>query len=224
MPEREPLLPVSDSRLEELEAATSQYEAAVTEDVSMYLALRGIDEPDRRTFRVGVVADPFPEHQGLDGWLVIPYLGRHGQPLQLRFRCIADHDHKAMGHGKYKSMPGESGRMFNVGAVHRAIDELHVTEGEFDAMILNKIGLPAVAMPGAQSWMPRHRRMVAGFSRVYVWGDPDKAGSEFVSKITGSVRNARGVRLRAEDGDVSELFVKEGAAGLLARLNPGGGE
>ncbi|MGL5852634.1 MAG: toprim domain-containing protein [Phycicoccus sp.] len=140
--------------------------------------------------------------------VVLPYLDRDRRPLTMRFRCIEDHDHRAHFHGKYNSLTGDPARVFNIGAIFRADDEIHVTEGEFDAMVLNKLDLPAVAIPGAKAWRPHHRDMLGGFSRVYVWADPDDAGAEFAAKVASSMRTAIKVQLR--DGDVTELFLAGG--------------
>ncbi|XVS66056.1 toprim domain-containing protein [Actinosynnema sp. CA-299493] len=109
-------------------------------------------------------------------------------------------------------------RMFNVRAVHGAGDEIHVCEGELDAVILSMLGLHAVAIPGAKLWFGRHRRMLAGFSRVWVWGDPDDAGAEFVAKVTRSLRSAKGVRLRT--GDVTETYLAGGREAIFEPIKP----
>jgi DNA primase len=115
------------------------------------------------------------------------------------------------------SIPDDPTRVFNIGAIHRAGDEIHVTEGEFDAIILNAIGLPAVAIPGANGWRAHHRRMLAGFSRVWVWGDPDDAGAQFTQKVTRSLKQAKGVRLSA---DINDTYIANGksADALLSLL------
>jgi DNA primase len=210
------LQPLSASQRESLEEAVTSYEAAVTPAAAAYLKARGLTKAEAVTFRLGVVADPFPGHERFRGRLVIPYLDRDGKPLTVRFRCMSDHDHREFGHGKYMSMTDDPSRVFNVRAIHQAGDEIHVTEGEFDAIILSKIGLPAVAIPGAKAWKGHHRRMLAGFSRVYVWGDPDDAGAEFVQKVTRSLRSAKGVRLRG--GDVTDTYLAGGADALLALI------
>lgn len=208
--------PLSDSQLETLEEATAAYQAAVTREAAHYLAGRGIDKAVATGHRLGVVADPMPGHERFRGWLAIPYLDKDGQPLTIRFRCLQQHDHRDLGHGKYMSLPDDIPRMFNIGAIHRAGDEIHVTEGELDALVLTKIGLPAVAVPGAHLWKPRHRVMLAGFNRVWVWGDPDDAGADFTNKITRSLMRAKGVRLRT--GDVTEVYVQGGAEAVLSLL------
>lgn len=228
MAERVALRPLSDSQREALETAVARYEEAFTADAARYLEARGIASEVADMFRLGVVDDPLPGHNKFSGWLAIPYLRRDGQPLSIRFRCInpacgvlyrrklpGDPKEHHEGHGKrkYMSMQDEPARVFNVGAIHRATDTIHVAEGEFDAMVLETIGLPAVAIPGASGWAAHHRRMLAGFRRVHVWGDPDDAGADFINRVCRSMRQARGVQLRI--GDVSDTYLEYGPSGLL---------
>lgn len=207
MTEHEPLQPLSNSQREMLEEAVESYELAAT-DASLYLEGRGLADETVGMFRLGVVRDPFPGHEKFRGMVAIPYLDRDGKPLSIRFRCIEDHDHRESYHGKYMSIAEEPSRVFNIGGIHQAGSEIHVTEGEFDAMILNQIGLPAVAIPGAHGFQGHHRRMLAGFNRTWVWGDPDEAGSEFTNKIVRMLRSAKGVRLKG--GDVSDVYLFDG--------------
>lgn len=209
--------PLSVSQREALEEATASYAGAVTAEAARYLLARGINRDTAVTFRLGVVADPFPGHDRFRGFLAIPYLDREGKALSLRFRCLGQHNCRDLGHGKYMSLTGEPVRVYNVRAIHESHDEIHVAEGELDALILTMAGLPAVAIPGAAMWRSHHRRMLAGFSRVYVWGDPDDAGADFVQKVTRSLRSARGVRLR--DGDVNDTYLAGGAEALHALIN-----
>lgn len=213
-----PLQPLSESQREALQEAVTSYESSITRPAARWLNERGIDKSLAQSFRLGVVHDaPFPGHSRFQGMLAIPYLGRDSQPLSLRFRCFADHDHRAFGHGKYMSMTDEPTRVFNVRGIHAAEQTMHISEGEFDAMILTKVFGHAAGFPGASSWKPHHRRMLAGFNKVYVWGDPDDAGAEFVQRVTRQVRSAKGVRLTS--GDVTDTYIKSGAAGLTALID-----
>lgn len=218
MSEHEPLRPLSDSQREALEEAVTSYQAALTADAAKWLVARGINREAASTFRLGVVGNPFPGHSRHRGFLVIPYLDRDGKPLMVRFRCLQEHDHRAYGHGKYMTLDGDIPRMFNVGAVHRAGDEIHICEGELDAVILSMLGLHAVAIPGAKLWFSRHRRMLAGFSRVWVWGDPDDAGAELTNKITRALRSAKGVRLKV--GDVTDTYLAGGPSAIFDLIQP----
>ncbi|MCZ4086231.1 MULTISPECIES: toprim domain-containing protein [Streptomyces] len=159
---------------------------------------------------------PFPGHEKYRGMLSIPYLDRNDAPLTIRFRCLQDHDHRTFGHGKYNTIKDDPPRMYGVGSVHKADSVIEVTEGELDRIILEKLGLHAVAIPGASIWQGRHRRMLAGFNRVRIWGDPDDAGAEFTARICRALRSAKGMRLRA--GDVTETYVQEGAEALLGLI------
>jgi DNA primase len=217
--EHESLRPLSASQREALEEAVASYEVALSNDVEVveYLVGRGIDQQTAVTFRLGVVPDPAPGHERFRDWLAIPYLNKDDQPLTVRFRCLYDHDHSSYYHGKYMSISGDPSRVFNVGAIHRANDEIHVTEGEMDALILNQLDLPAVAIPGASGFQGHHRRMLAGFNRVFVWGDPDEAGAEFTNKVCRMLGSAKGVRLRS--GDVSENYLAGGEDQILSLID-----
>lgn len=200
-----------------LEEATATYQAALTADAARYLLGRGIGRAEAATYRLGVVGDhPFPGHERYRGMLAIPYLDRNDAPLTIRFRCLQDHDHRTFGHGKYNTIKDDPPRMYGVGSVHKADSVIEVTEGELDRIILEKLGLHAVAIPGASIWQGRHRRMLAGFNRVRIWGDPDDAGAEFTARICRALRSAKGMRLRA--GDVTETYVQEGAEALLSLI------
>lgn len=212
MSEHAPLSPLSVSQLEMLEEAVARYEQDVSVPVARHVLDRGITEETATMFRLGAVVNPEPGHDRYRGMMAIPYLDRHGSPLTIRFRCIEDHSHRDFYHGKYNSIPEDPSRVFNVGAIFQAEDEIHVTEGEIDAIILNQLGLPAVAIPGAQGFQAHHRRMLAGFSRVWVYGDPDEAGADFTNRVVRMMKQAKGVRMR--DGDVNETYLAGGASAI----------
>lgn len=215
------MLPLSDSQKESLEDAVAAYEAALAGDVEtvQYLLGRGIEEETALGFRLGVVDDPAPGHERFRGFLAIPYLDRNGSPLTIRFRCLQQHDHSAYYHGKYMSVTDDPSRVYNIRAVHEADNEIHVTEGELDAVILNQLGLPAVAIPGASGFQGHHRRMLAGFSRAWIWGDPDEAGAEFINKVCRMLRSAKGINNRI--GDVTETYLQGGAETIYQLIAAG---
>lgn len=168
-------------------------------------------------FRLGVVEDPEPAHWNYQGMIAIPYFASDGHPVAIRFRCIQNHDHRAHHHGKYNSVTGSDNRLYNVPAIARQAGRgkgfIHLTEGEFDAMILNQAGFPAIAAPGATTWVPRHSVMLEGFDQVYVWGDPDKAGAEMVQKVEKELRGSA-VPIRLTEGDVNETYLAGGVEAL----------
>lgn len=222
--EQEPLLPLSASQQEALTTATESYHGSLMADetglaAGKYLYARGIDRATAERFKLGLVYRPEPGHEPYEGMLCIPYLGHDDKPLQVRFRCFEEHNHRDYHHGKYMGIPHERGRIFNVRAVHEATEYIAVTEGEFDAIVLNMVGIPAVGIPGATNWQPHWRKVFAGFNRVYVFGDPDEAGAGMVSKVTGQLRQARAVKL--EHGDVNETLMAAGADYLRSLIEKG---
>lgn len=196
--------PVPASQLEELEEAVSSYEMdlAMDDEVQAYLMGRGLSEATISGARLGVVADPRPGHEGYRGMICIPYLVK-GVPVMVRFRNLSDHG------PKYLQPKGSKSRIYGVDDIHSATDTIGVAEGEFDKLILQQCGLPAIAIPGANAFQAHHARMLYGFSRIWVFGDPDQAGAEFITTIVNRLpRSAKGVNMRG--GDVTELYVASG--------------
>ena len=219
MEEQEILRPLSSSLKAAQTAATERYKEALTPLHGPnphwdYLLDRGLREETILTNRLGVVHDPNVEHQRYEGMIAIPYLDAKGEDtLAMRFRCIEDHDHRAMHHGKYNSLAGSPSRLYNVRSIRGARDVIHLAEGEFDAMILTQEGFPAVAAPGANSWKPHHTIMLGGFEKVYIWGDPDDAGMQFAQKILASLpESAEMVQLK--NGDVTDTYLSGGREAL----------
>jgi len=192
--------------LERNEAAVAQYQAALAGDADLryYLEVeRELEEETLRSARVGVVDDPHPGHEGLEGWLVIPYLGLSGEVLKIRFRRPPNSDHKA----KYRDLPHATPRIYNVPALQKAKDWICITEGEFDTMVLGQLGIPSIALPGGTAWKPHYRKVLAGFSRIHLLGDPDDTGREMNQVIQQSMRQAEAAKLEM---DVNDTLVNEG--------------
>jgi 5S rRNA maturation endonuclease (ribonuclease M5) len=210
------LQPLSPSQRQMLTEAVEAYRAALADtetalDAWAYLTARDLDVDDMvRTHRLGVVTEPMVGHERYRGWLAIPYLsaGDDRHPVQLRFRCLQEHDHKALGHGKYATISGERGRMYGVQNIPLATDTISLCEGELDAITLTACGFPAVAVPGASAWQSHYRRMLAGFSKVYVWADPDEAGFKLLDRVMKALPQARPVKLT--EGDVNDTYGKHG--------------
>jgi len=157
------------------------------------------------------------------GRLVIPHIGPAGNVYDLRFRCIEHADCKEAGcKSKYMGLPGVQTRTFNTRAIALAGDELHVTEGEMDAMSLSMAGFQAIGIPGVNALSRHFDRMVAGFSKVTVWADGDDAGRGMAEKIARAVPIARILIMRAGQ-DVNSILV-EGGPDALRRLHAGDDE
>lgn len=191
-----------------LEAALVAYEQNL-DRAGPYLQGRGIDRASSARMRLGVALVPHTaEHERMVGRLVIPSLGKDSAPYALKFRCIEDHDCKEHDHPKYLNL-GQGTRLYNIRAIHQAGRYICLTEGEFDALTLEHLGYAAVGVPGVNGWKRHHPRMLAGFERVYVFGDGDNAGREFVKRVVEDLPGGVGVTM-GEGEDVSSLYVREG--------------
>lgn len=196
--------PLSQSQRASLEKETILAEGRIglAED---YLKARGFDRSTQERFRLGV---------GTDGRLNIPAIGPNGV-YSIRSRCIAEHDHE--GCQKYLGFEGVPVRLFNLRALFEAQDEIHITEGELDAITLEMCGLHAIGVPGVNSWKRHHRRMFSGFQRVWVWLDGDEPGKSFGRKVAGDISTVGHVSMDLSE-DVNSTFVQYGPEHLLQLL------
>lgn len=200
-----------------LEQATARYAAAVSEALP-YLARRGIDLPVAEAARLGVVLDPQPGHEEFYGRLCIPYITRAGV-VNLKFRCIEDHDCKENGHPKYLGLHGGEGkpRLYNVEAFFARSSVIGIAEGEFDALVLSHyVGLPTVGCPGVSTWQSHFPRCFQGYGLTLIFADGDDTGRSFARMVAKQVHPSR--VLAMPDGmDVNEVYLREGADGLRKR-------
>lgn len=212
--------PLPISYKESLEIAVAAYELQIHR-AGEYLRARGLSPSTAERFRMGVVVDPHSGHEAMTGRLVIPSIGPNGI-YQLKFRCIQMHDCKEIGHSKYLT-DAHDNRLFNVRAIVEAQNVICITEGEIDAITLEQIGYKAVAAPGSNTWRKHHARMFAGFQRVYLFGDGDKAGRDFVKSVGETLPNA--VRLTFDDGDdINQVYTRDGAGPILELMGITGAE
>lgn len=172
---------------------------------------RGISLGTAERYRLGVVAVPITGHEQYEGRLSIPYLGPSDTVTAIRFRSLNGEE------PKYLSVGGASNRLYNLRAIIEATDTIHLTEGELDALILGQAGFSAVGVPGANSWKRHHPRLFAGFTKVFIWGDGDKAGQQFSRTVMESLDT--GIIVSMPPGtDVNDLYLADGVEGLHRAL------
>lgn len=192
-----------------LESQTSRYQSNLYV-AAEYLEGRGITEDTAVWARLGVVDEGIHgDSEAAFQRLSIPYITRSGV-VDLRFRCIRDHECGEVGCSKYLGRPGATLRIYGVDDLVSAGDTIAVTEGELDRLILRQLGYPAVGLPGAESWKRHWHRLLEDFSRVVVFGDGDPAGVRFIRKLMDQFpQSVEGVQL--PDGeDVNSMYLMEG--------------
>lgn len=180
-----------------------------------YLNKRGLfpANPEVAKFELGYVAEPILGHDRYVGRLAIPYL-RWSQDndysvVNIRFRCIEDHDHKAYGHGKYESLPGSGTWLYNTAALLEDSDDAGIVEGELDAIVSTLCGLPTVGAPGAQTWAGYMARPFLGYRRVFAIGDGDDAGRQFTNMVAGTIPGCIAVEM-PDKHDVNSYVLEYG--------------
>lgn len=192
-----------------LESQTSRYQSNLYV-ASEYLDGRGITEDTAVWARLGVVDEGIHgDSEAAFQRLSIPYITRSGV-VDLRFRCIRDHECGEVGCSKYLGRPGATLRVYGVDDLVSAGDTIAVTEGELDRLILRQLGYPAVGLPGAESWKRHWHRLLEDFSRVVVFGDGDAAGVRFIRKLMDQFpQSVEGIQLPDLE-DVNSMYLLEG--------------
>jgi hypothetical protein len=208
----------SEKRRESLGQAAVKYAEHVDEAIA-YLANRGMAEFDVISdWMLGVVRDPLPGHERVEGWLSIPYLSPGGV-LDIKYRCMADHDHQENGHPKYIGETGSTARLFGVTQLAVDSEILAICEGELDTITCASTGLPAVGVSGANKWMPWWAYCFEGYSEIVVLqdGDANGAGEKLSRTVVSACENARIVPMPLGH-DVNSFVQEFGPQALRERI------
>lgn len=205
----------SSAQKKSLETALTTYQGSITKAIS-YLEGRGFDLDLALTWGLGVVESPEPGHEQFTGRLAIPYFNKSGI-IGLKFRCMAHDNCKAenSSHEKYLTPAGQENYLYNVAACDTSGDLIHVTEGEIDAWVIDRIfGAPVVGVPGAGQWRPHWSSHFRGFSRVLLWPDGDKAGRDMGNRWRKEIPTVEAVAMPV-GFDVNKLWAEEGPGVFL---------
>lgn len=202
----------SKRRKESLAKAVMKYSAQV-DQAETYLKGRGISLEVAEHFELGVVCDPQPGHEKVDGWLAIPYVTPTGV-VDIKFRCMEDHDHREHGHPKYIGETGSRSRLFGVTLFQVDSPVICICEGELDVIAAYGLAdIPAVGVSGTTKWAAHWPFCFEGYDEVIVLKDGDQAGDRLANSVTHSVYNSRVVPM--PDGhDVNSFIFEHGAQAL----------
>lgn len=145
------------------------------------------------------------------GYITIPYF-TGGHVSLIRGRAFSGGD----GAAKYKTPLGQSPLLYNSDITFTTEGEITATESEFDCMVMNQLGIPAVGVPGTTAWDEKWADYFKEFRRIYVMFDPDGPGKIGAEKVADSLSpRARIVELPPPDAngtkfDPTELYVTKG--------------
>lgn len=136
------------------------------------------------------------------GWLAIPYRDGQGRWRTTRYRTLPPKD-KA-----YRSEKGGTKHLYNVAAVEEPV--VAICEGEFDSLILRQMGLPAVALPGVNTWTREWRYLFRNCDLVYVITDHAPKDREEARSAEQRAQNS----MRSQIGMVTDVEVIELPEGM----------
>lgn len=215
---------LSTTQRDFLTHAAKNYQLQMTGEALSYLQSRGIGEGTALTFQLGYVSEPEPGHEHMKGMLSIPYWTRAGC-VNIKTRCIEDHDCKDFGHPKYNA-PSDSGTyLYNVSAFNTPGDMIAITEGELDAISLDVAGIPAVGVPGDGSWKTQKHWpfCFSHIKKVFIFPDNDaksggrNPGMDNARRIRASLPGATVITL-PENEDVNACLLNYGADFLREKV------
>lgn len=213
--EPELLTPLPYPRVQHLTEAMLKFNKDMDDNTRHYLAGRGLNDAPEK-FGLGVVRNPDPEWEQYNNHLSIPYINANNECVGIRFRNLSEG-----GQPKYRGMPGVDTIPYNVKAVTGNAKTIIITEGEIDCMSLASLGFAAIGIGGANNWKPQYARLLDGFQRVIVWGDPDEAGRTFNREVQRNVKRAVGAYL---DTDINDSLVRDGGMDIITAFQKAGGE
>lgn len=162
-----------------------------------WLRARGLTDETVRSYLLGYDW----ERQAV----TIPYLNALGEVRSLRWRNLKDHRQP-----KYMQPKGEHLHLFHVTNTNKP--KVWVAEGEFDTMILNQMGMPAVGIPGANAFREEWAYLFAYCDQVTVVFDGDEAGQDAARNLTHRlgpfVDKLRMIRIPMGK-DVNDLYIED---------------
>jgi len=107
--------------------------------------------------------------------ILLPHIGADGESLvELRFRLL-----EAPTKGdRMRSLKGTQGATLSNSCYLHHGGEVHLCEGELDALTLEQLGLRAIGLPGAGSWklLLAAKEQLRAVSLLILWFDGDETG------------------------------------------------
>jgi DNA primase len=138
--------------------------------------------------------------------IVIPYYDGLLHPRALRYRRFGEVEDGQ----KYWWDPGSGIHLYRVHQLgqHSAV---WLTEGEFDALILWQLGLPAIGVPSATGFQKPWAHLFTHTDEVTIVFDGDAAGEEGAKRTASFLASVTHVKIARlpRDHDVNSLFLED---------------
>lgn len=170
-----------------------------------WLENRAISLQIARKHHLGFVqsaAKVSPEHELADkGWILIPTI------VGNKVTCLKYRSVFAKAFVRKANM--ETG-LYNVDTIH-PFDDIHVCEGELDALVLEQAGFNAVALPGANyNLSDSERDRLISANRIFLAGDSDLPGQQAMNKLWTELRDRTYLLKWNEGKDANDALMRLG--------------
>lgn len=193
---------------------------------------RGLTPETLQRFQLGVVVNPeVYGDEELNYWchgrISIPFITPTGIVL-IRYMEPPPRASNA----KYWQPTGSYLPLYNTGRIAQGGSRICIVEGEMEAMTLEQLGIPAVAIAGASNWARRRHypAIFEGYDEIVFCQDNDeadkydeegrlleKAGERLAQQVKEDLRNVRIVKWpKGHDGN--SLLVQYGADAVLETI------
>jgi hypothetical protein len=137
--------------------------------------------------------------------------------VQIRYRCIAEHDCKERGCSKYLGDKGVEVTLYNASTLLDATGPVVCARASSTPWRRDHRRPPAVGVPGSQAWKrhPYWARCFVGLDLI-LFADGDAAGDDLAATIAADLPEIRVVR--APEGDDANSVLHRDPADFARRL------
>jgi hypothetical protein len=146
-------------------------------------------------------------HLGGKPAVAMPYFDSDGKESAARFRLAMDKQSE-----RFRWRKGSKPSLYGLWQMSKFVGKkyIFIPEGESDSQTLWFHGIPALGLPGANSWREEWADALEGFDRIYVPIEPDKGGEAVLRWLAQSKirERARLVKFNVAK-DISELYLAD---------------
>ncbi len=139
----------------------------------------------------------------------IPYLAEDGQESAVRFRIALEKSEE--GDERFRWRTGSRAMLYGLWRLEKIgkLGWVVLVEGESDTQTLWYHGIPALGIPGADTWKERWAEHLEGIERVYAVIEPDEGGATLREKLaaTAAIRDKVHLVDLAEHKDANGLYL-----------------
>jgi hypothetical protein len=116
----------------------------------------------------------------------IPYRNEHNEEAAARFRIALEKAEE--GDDRFRWRTGSKAMLYGLWRLEkiRKAGSVVLVEGESDTQTLWFHGIPALGIPGVETWKERWAEHLEGIERIYVVIEPDEGGHTLKEKLLAS--------------------------------------